>query len=87
MKPALATMGIFAFVTSWNNFLMPLMLLSTESKFTLPMLVQLLRADIFRTEMGSIYLGISMTIAPLLVIYLIFSKYIVAGVAMGGVKE
>lgn len=87
MKPALATMGIFGFVASWNNFLMPLMLLTSEDKYTLPMLVQLLRTDIYRTEYGGIYLGIALTIVPLLIIYFILSKYIIAGVALGGVKE
>lgn len=87
MKPALATMGIFSFVASWNNFLMPLMLLTSEDKYTLPMLVQLLRTDIYRTEYGGIYLGIALTIVPLLIIYFILSKYIIAGVALGGVKE
>lgn len=87
LKPALATMGIFTFVGSWNNFLTPLMLISTQEKYTLPMLVQLLKADIYRTELGGIYLGVTMTIIPLLIIYLILSKYIIAGVALGGVKE
>lgn len=87
LKPGLATMGIFAFVGSWNNFLTPLMMISTESKFTLPMMVQLLRADIYRTEFGGINLGVAMTILPLLIVYLIFSRYIIAGVALGGVKE
>lgn len=87
LKPGLATMGIFAFVGSWNNFLMPLMLISDEDKYTLPMLVQLLKADIYRTEFGGIYLGISMTVVPLLIIYLLFSRYIIAGVALGGIKE
>lgn len=87
MKPALATMGIFSFVASWNNFLMPLMLLTSEEKYTLPMLVQLLKTDIYRTEYGGIYLGIAMTVVPLLIIYFLLSKYIIAGVALGGVKE
>lgn len=87
MKPALATMAIFAFVASWNNFMTPLILLSSERRFTLPMMVQMLRADIYRTEFGGIYLGISLTILPLLVVYLILSKYIIRGVALGGLKE
>lgn len=87
MKPALATMGIFAFVGSWNNFLMPLMLISDEAKYTLPMLVQLLKADIYRTEFGGIYVGITLTVLPLLLVYLAFSRYIIAGVALGGLKE
>ena len=87
MRPALATMGIFAFVASWNNFLMPLMIISEESKYTLPMLVQLLKTDIYRTEYGGLYLGIAMTVLPLLLVYLALSRYIIAGVALGGLKE
>ncbi len=87
MVPAMATMGIMAMIGSWNNYLTPLMLLTDSSKKTLPMMVQELRGDIYRTEYGSIYLGLTMTALPLLVIYFCFSKYIIAGVAVGGVKE
>jgi arabinosaccharide transport system permease protein len=87
MKPALATMGIFSFVTQWNNFLMPLILLNDESMYTLPMLVQLLKTDVYRTEFGSMYLGISLTIIPLLLIYMFLSRYIIGGVTAGSIKQ
>jgi arabinosaccharide transport system permease protein len=87
LKPGLATIGIFSFISSWNNFLMPLMLISEEEKYTLPMLVQMLRSDIYRTEYGGIYLGITMTILPLIIVYLLLSRHIIAGVASGAVKE
>ena len=87
MVPAMATMGIMAMIGSWNNYLTPLMLLSDASLKTLPMMVQELRGDIYRTEYGSIYLGLTLTAAPLLIVYFAFSKYIIAGVALGGVKE
>ncbi|KAF1303954.1 MULTISPECIES: carbohydrate ABC transporter permease [Enterococcus] len=87
MKPGLATMAIFSFVTSWNNFLMPLILINDAKKYTLPMLIQLLKTDVYRTEFGSMYLGISLSIIPLLLIYLFLSKYIVGGVTAGGIKE
>ncbi|WP_461205464.1 carbohydrate ABC transporter permease [Clostridium sp. DL1XJH146] len=87
MKPALATMGIFGIVGSWNNYLMPLTLLTSESKYTLPMLVQLLKADIYSTEYGGIYLGLSLSVFPLLITYLFLSKYIIRGITLGGVKE
>ena len=54
---------------------------------TLPMMVQELRGDIYRTEYGSIYLGLTLTALPLIIVYFAFSKYIIAGVALGGVKE
>jgi ABC-type glycerol-3-phosphate transport system permease component len=50
------------------------------------MLVQLLKTDVYRTEFGSMYLGISLSIIPLLLIYLFLSKYIVGGVTAGGIK-
>ena len=87
MVPAMATMGIMAVIGSWNNYLTPLMLLTDSNMKTLPMMVQELRGDIYRTEYGSIYLGLSMTALPLIIVYLAFSKYIIAGVALGGVKE
>lgn len=87
MLPAMATMGIMAVIGSWNNYLTPLMLLSDSNMKTLPMMVQELRGDIYRTEYGSIYLGLTLTALPLIIVYFAFSKYIIAGVALGGVKE
>ena len=78
---------IFGMVYSWNNYVMPLILLNTQSKFTMPMLVQLLRTDIYATDYGALYLGLMLTILPLIVIYLILSKAIIRGVALGGIKE
>ena len=50
-------------------------------------MVGLLRGDIYKTEFGSVYLGLSLTVLPLFVVYFLLSKYIIAGVALGGVKE
>ena len=85
--PALATMCIFGMVYSWNSYVMPLILLNTQSKFTMPMLVQLLRTDMYATDYGALYLGLALTILPLIVIYLALSKAIIQGVTMGGLKE
>ena len=87
MIPAMATMGIMAVIGSWNNYLTPLMLFTDPGLKTLPMMVQELRGDIYRTEFGSIYLGLAMTALPLIIVYFALSKYIIAGVALGGVKE
>ena len=87
MVPAMATMGIMAMIGSWNNYLTPLMLFTKPDLKTLPMMVQELRGDIYRTEYGSIYLGLTMTALPLIIVYFAFSKFIIAGVALGGVKE
>ncbi len=86
MKPAIATQAIFTFVSSWNNLFTPLILLTDQKKYTLPIMVSLLRGDIYKTEYGSIYLGLTLTAVPLIVAYLLLSKYIIAGVALGSVK-
>ncbi len=87
LMPAMATMAIFSVIGTWNNYLTPLMLLKRPDMATLPMMVRTLRGDIYRTEYGSIYLGLSLTAAPLLLVYFSLSKYIIRGVALGGVKE
>ncbi len=87
MKPAIATQAIFSFVSSWNNLFVPQILLTDSEKYTMPIMVSLLRGDIYRTEFGAIYLGLTLTVLPLFFVYFLLSKYIIAGVALGGVKE
>ncbi|HOJ99461.1 MAG TPA: carbohydrate ABC transporter permease [Termitinemataceae bacterium] len=87
IKPALATQAIFSFIGSWNNFMTPFVLLSNPKKYTLPMLVQMLRGDIYRTEYGSIYLGITVSLVPIIIFYAFMSQYIIAGITMGSLKE
>ena len=86
MKPAIATQAIFSFVSSWNRLFEPLILLTDQKKYTLPIMISLLRGDIYKTEYGAVYLGLAMTALPLIVVYLALSKYIIAGVALGSVK-
>ena len=87
LKPALATQAIFCFVGSWNNFMTPFVLLSSTEKYTLPMLVQMLRGDIYRTEYGAIYVGIAVSLIPIIIFYAFMSRYIISGLTMGSVKE
>ena len=85
--PGAMTMAIFAFVAAWNNFFNAFILISSIEKYTLPMLIGILRGDVYRTEYGAIYLGLAFTVVPIIIIYAIFSRYIVSGIAMGAVKE
>lgn len=87
MKPAIATQAIFSFVGSWNNLFLPMILLTDKAKYTMPIMVSQLKGDIYKTEFGSVYLGLSLTVLPLFIVYFLLSKYIIAGVALGGVKE
>jgi len=86
MKPAIATQAIFSFVTNWNDLFRPLVLLTDKSHYTMPIMVSLLKGDIYKTEYGSIYLGLTLTVLPLFIVYFLLSKYIIAGVALGSVK-
>ena len=87
MIPALAAQSIFTFVGTWNNFITPFVLINSEKKYTLPMLVQSLRGNIYRAEYGAIYLGIAVSLIPILLFYSFMSRFIISGITMGGIKE
>ena len=88
MKPAIAVEAIFTFVSSWNNYFTPALILSTDKKKTLPILIAQLRsADWLKFDMGVVYVTIAFSIFPVIIVYLFLSKYIVGGVTAGGVKE
>ena len=87
MKPAIAVQMIFAFVGSWNNYFTPALILHDNEMKTLPVLIAQLRgADFLKFDMGQVYMMIAFSIFPVIIVYLILSKHIVAGVAMGSVK-
>lgn len=87
MKPAISVQMIFTFVTSWNNYFIPALVLHDDKKKTLPILIAQLRsADFLKFDMGQVYVMILFSILPVVVVYLILSRNIVGGVAAGGVK-
>ncbi len=87
MKPAIAVQAIFSFVSAWNNFFIPALLLDKADKKTLPILIAQLRsADFLKFDMGQVYMLVTIAIIPVIIVYLFLSKYIVRGVALGGVK-
>ena len=88
MKPAIAVQAIFTFVSSWNNYFTPSLILHDDKKKTLPILIAQLRsADWLKFDMGQVYAMIAFSIFPVILVYLFLSKYIVGGVTAGGVKE
>ena len=88
MKPAIAVQAIFTFVGSWNNYFVPALIIQSKSKMTVPILIATLRgSDYMNFDMGKIYMMITVAIVPIIVVYLLLSKYIIAGVTLGGVKE
>lgn len=87
MKPAIAVQAIFTFVSSWNNYFTPALILHEEHKKTLPILIAQLRsADFLKFDMGQVYVMIAFSIFPVILVYLCLSKFIVQGVALGSVK-
>ena len=86
MKPAIAVQAIFTFVSSWNNYFVPALILHNDKKKTLPILIAQLRAaDWLKFDMGQVYVMIAFSIFPVIIIYLILSRHIVQGVALGSV--
>lgn len=89
MKPAIAVQAIFAFVANWNNFYQPSMILVSrkQNQLTIPMMVSMITSNDKVNDYGAKYAAIGLSIVPIVVVYLVLSKFIVEGVALGGVKE
>jgi len=85
--PALAAQAIFTFVGSWNSFVTPLVIIISESRRTLPLIIALLHGDIYRPEVGGIYLGVAISLIPIILFYSFMSRFIISGITMGGIKE
>lgn len=88
MAPGIATMAIGAFIGSWNNYLIPMMLINTPAKRPLPVMVAELSAvrDI-TTNLGATYLVVAVSALPIMIAFCFFSKYIISGISAGSVKE
>ena len=88
MKPAMAVQAIFAFVSSWNNYFVPALLISEADKKTVPIMIAVLRAAANSEDydLGKIYMFILISILPVILVYLILSKQIIKGVSAGAVQ-
>lgn len=87
MKPAIAVQMIFSFVSSWNNYFVPALLLDKAELKTVPiMIAQLRSADYSKFDMGKVYMFILLAILPVVIVYIILSKSIIKGVTSGSVK-
>ncbi len=88
ISPALATMGIMGFIGNWNSYLLPMIILNKNEKFTLPVMMATLRAslDMVRNQ-GATYLAVTISVVPILFVFCFFSKYIISSISAGAVKE
>ena len=87
IKPAMAVQAIFAFVTSWNNYFTPSLIINSANNKTIPILIYQLRsADYMKFDLGQVYIMIFVAIIPLLIVYIFLSKFIIKGLTLGSVK-
>ena len=88
MSPGIATMSIMGFIGNWNAYLMPMIILNKNEKFTLPVMMATLRSSTDITaNQGAIYLAVAISVIPILLVFAFFSKYIISSIAAGAVKE
>lgn len=84
--PGIATMSILNFIFTWNNYLTPLVMLFDKNKFTLPILVALVKGT-YKQNLGASYLAVAISIVPIMIAFIVFSNYIIAGITAGALKE
>ena len=87
MMPAIATMSIFTFIGSWNNYLLPLIMIFSPEKYPLPVLMGYLKGGKVAENLGSMYLAITISVLPIMVAFIFLSKYIISSISAGAVKE
>jgi multiple sugar transport system permease protein len=84
--PALATLGILTFLGSWNNFLWPLVVAQSEDKYTLPVALALYSTGQNSTQYGLLLAGATVVVTPILVVFLVFQRRFIEGIATTGIK-
>jgi len=86
LSPAMATLGILTFLGSWNSFLWPLVVASTEDKYTLPVALALYSTGQNSTQYGLLLAGATVVVVPVLVVFLLFQRRFIEGIATTGIK-
>lgn len=86
MKPALTSLAILSFVNQWGNYYVPLVLLNTKEKYTIPVAISLLAQPNFDINYGALMLGACMAVLPIMVFFLIFQRNFIEGMMVGAVK-
>ncbi|GAA0928272.1 carbohydrate ABC transporter permease [Virgisporangium aurantiacum] len=86
--PAIVTVALFAFITSWNEFLGALVMMSTSESFTLPVILAVSRTEtsLGGTDWGMLQAGITISVIPCVLVYLLLQRYYVSGLMSGAVK-
>ncbi len=85
LKPALGTLGLITFIASWNNFIGPLIVMRSPENYTLPLALRSLQSPV-DTEWGALMTGSAIATIPLLVLFAVSSRQLIAGLTAGAVK-
>ena len=91
--PAMSTMAIFTFIFNWNNYLTPLLILNNTEQYTLPIMIRYIngvanmKSISQQSGMGAIYSAALISVIPVLIIFVIFSRKIISGLNLGSVKQ
>ena len=85
LKPALGTLGLITFIASWNNFIGPLIVMRSPENYTLPLALRSLQSPV-DTEWGALMTGSAIATLPLLVLFVLSSRQLIAGLTAGAVK-
>ncbi|MDA3957312.1 carbohydrate ABC transporter permease [Oceanispirochaeta sp.] len=83
--PAVATMSIFTFIYKWNDLINPMVLLNSADKFTMPVVISNIRG-LYEANFGAIYLGVTISVIPILIVVITFSRALISGLTIGAVK-
>jgi multiple sugar transport system permease protein len=86
ITPGVAMISILNFVFYWNNYITPLALLNSKDNYTLPILIALVKGT-YKQNIGSQYLAVGISVVPIIISFMFFSRYIISGVAAGAIKE
>ena len=85
LKPALGTLGLITFIASWNNFIGPLVVLRNPDMYTLPLALRSLQSPV-DTEWGALMAGSAIATLPLVILFVLSSRQLIAGLTAGAVK-
>ena len=86
-KPALATVAVFTFLNAWNDFIGPLLYLSTNEKYTVAMGLALFRGALLQTRWDLLMAAAVIMTVPVLILFFFAQRYFIEGVVMTGLKE
>jgi multiple sugar transport system permease protein len=85
LRPAMGTLGLVTFIASWNNFIGPLIVMRSADNYTLPLALRSLQSPV-NTEWGALMTGSAIATLPLLVLFVLSSRQLIAGLTAGAVK-